>query len=380
MIKNGAFDDGGEVVMEDLFQLGKKHIKETKPYQAGKPIEEVERELGLSNIIKLASNENPLGPSPKAVLAATEAIHDVHLYPDALYFRLREKLSSYTGVDMQNITVGNGSENCLECLIKAYIDDGSEVILDQYAFATIRILAKAYGAKEILIPSKNYRHDVKEMINAVTEKTKIVFVVNPNNPTGTYITHDELVYLLDNVPPDVIVVVDEAYYEYLNKPDYPDTVKLLDQYENLVISRTFSKVFGIAGLRLGYLLTCFPVSELLHRSRMPFNVNNCAVAAGIASLEDHEFLAKTRQVNADGLAQVSEGLEKLGIEYIPSVGNFITVDMKADALEIYNKILHKGVIVRPLVPYGLPNHLRITIGTHDQNVRLLQVLQEVYHA
>lgn len=364
--------------MEQLFELGKKHIKETKPYQAGKPIEEVERELGLSNIIKLASNENPLGPSPKAIDAAEMALRDVHLYPDALYFRLREKLSQYTGVDLMNITVGNGSENCLECLIKAYIDEGSNVVLDQYAFATIRILAKAYGAEEILIPSKNFRHDVKEMVKAVNEKTKIIFVVNPNNPTGTYITEEELIYLLDNVPKDIIVVVDEAYYEYLDKPDYPNTVKLLEKYENLVISRTFSKVFGIAGLRLGYLLSSFPVSELLHRSRMPFNVNNCAVAAGIASLEDEEFLAKTRKVNADGLVQVAKGLTELGIEYTPSVGNFIMVDMKTNALEIYNKILNKGVIVRPLVPYGLPNHLRITIGTYDQNVRLLQVLKEVY--
>ncbi len=366
--------------MKDLFELGKKHIKDTKPYQAGRPIEEVERELGLSNIIKLASNENPLGPSPKAVDAAAAALKSIHLYPDALYFRLREKLAGYTKVNMQNITVGNGSENCLECLIKSYIDEGDNVILDQYAFATIRILVKAYGAQELLIPSINYRHDVKAMVNAVNEKTKIIFVVNPNNPTGTYVSHDELVYLLENIPEHVIVAVDEAYYEYLDKPDYPKSVGLLAKYDNLVISRTFSKVYGIAGLRLGYLLTSFPVSELLHRSRMPFNVNNCAVAAGIASIDDHEFLAKTRKVNAEGLIQVSQGLVEMGIEYIPSVGNFITADMKTDALEIYKHILHKGVIVRPLVPYGLPNHLRITIGTYDQNVRLLQVLREVYHA
>lgn len=366
--------------MDDLFELGKKHIKETKPYQAGKPIEEVERELGLSGIIKLASNENPLGPSPKAIAAAAEALKNVHLYPDALYFRLRQKLSEYTGVDMQNITLGNGSENCLECLIKAYIDEGDKVVMDQYAFATIRILVKAYGAEEVLIPSQNYRHDVKSIADAVDAKTKMVFVVNPNNPTGTYVTHKELLYLLDKIPSDVIVVVDEAYFEYLDKADYPNTVKLLEKYDNLVVSRTFSKVFGIAGLRLGYLLTSFQVSELLNRSRMPFNVNNCAVAAGIASLEDDDFLAKTRKVNADGLQQVSHGLEQLGISYTPSVGNFIMVDMKRNALDIYNDILHKGVIVRPLVPYGLPNHLRITIGTHEQNLKLLAILKEVYHA
>jgi histidinol-phosphate aminotransferase len=366
--------------MHDLFELGKKHIKETKPYQAGKPIEEVERELGLSDIVKLASNENPLGPSPKAIAAAARALIDVHLYPDALYFNLRQKLSEYTGVDLQNITLGNGSENCLECLIKAYIDEGDKVVMDQYAFATIRILVKAYGAEEVLVPSQNFRHDVHAIAASVDTHTKMVFVVNPNNPTGTYITQNELVYLLDTVSSDTIVVVDEAYFEYLDKPDYPDTIKLLDKYDNLVISRTFSKVFGIAGLRLGYLLSSFRVSELLHRARMPFNVNNCAVAAGIASLDDTEFLAKTRKANTDGLLQVSRGLEELGISYTPSVGNFIMADMKTNALDIYNDILHKGVIVRPLVPYGLPNHLRITIGTYEQNVKLLQVLKEVYHA
>lgn len=369
-----------QVAVDDLFARGKKHIKETKPYQAGKPIEEVERELGLSGIIKLASNENPLGPSPKAITAAAAALTEVHLYPDALYFRLRQKISEYTGVEIHDITVGNGSENCLECLIKAYIDEGDKVIMDQYAFATIRILAKAYGAQEVLIPSQNYRHDVHAIAAAVDEMTKMIFVVNPNNPTGTYVTAAELAYLLKMVPAQVIVVVDEAYFEYLDKPDYPNTVALLKEYDNLVISRTFSKVFGIAGLRLGYLLTSFGVSELLHRSRMPFNVNNLAVAAGIASLADTEFLAKTKQVNAAGLLQVSRGLEELGISYTPSVGNFIMVDMKTDALKIYNQILHLGVIVRPLLPYGLPNHLRITIGTYVQNIKLLQILKEVYHA
>lgn len=382
LCKFGISGETVGVVMqqENLFELGNIHIKETRPYQAGKPIEEVERELGLSNIIKLASNENPLGPSPKAIAAAKLALDSVHIYPDALYHRLRDKLSWYTGVDMQNITVGNGSENCLECLIKAYISEGDNVIMDQYCFATIRILSRAYGAREVLIASKNYRHDVEETLKQVNDKTKIIFIVNPNNPTGTYISQNELIHVLDNVPQHVIVTVDEAYFEYMEKPDYPNTIKLQQKYPNLVISRTFSKVFGLAGLRLGYLLTSFPVSELLHRSRMPFNVNSCAVEAGIASLDDSEFLTKTKKTNADGLGQVAQGLQEIGIDYIPSVANFITVDMKKNALEIYNQILHKGVIVRPLVPYGLPNHLRITIGTCEQNVRLLTILKEVYHA
>ncbi len=363
----------------DLFELGKRSIRETKPYQAGKPIEEVERELGLYGIVKLASNENPLGPSPKAVAAAMEALQSIHLYPDALYYRLRAKLGEYTGVDLHDITLGNGSENCLEILMKCYLEEGSNVVLDQYCFATIRILAKAYGARELLIPAQNYRHDVVAMVAAVNPQTKMLFIVNPNNPTGNYITQAELEYVLANVPDHVLVVVDEAYYEYIDQADYPQTVPLLKKYANLVVSRTFSKVFGLAGLRLGYLLSSAQVSELLYRSRLPFNVNSCAVAAGIASLEDYEFLASTKQVNQAGLKQMAEGLTQLNLEYIPSVGNFITVNLKQDAMDIYNAILQHGVIVRPLLPYGLPHHLRITIGTKEQNARLLAILQEVLH-
>lgn len=365
----------------NLFDIGNKAVRETIPYQAGKPIEEVEHELGISNIIKLASNENPLGPSPKAIMAIANSLHELHLYPDAAYFRLRQSLSGYTGVAIDQITVGNGSENCLEILMKAYLDNSTNVIVDQYCFATIRILIKAYGSKEVLIPSANYRHNVTATLAKINIHTKMIVVVNPNNPTGTYIGEQDLVYLLDNVPANILVVVDEAYYEYaVNQPDYPDTVKLMIKYPNLIISRTFSKVYGLAGLRVGYLLSSLSVAQLLHRSRLPFNVNSCAVSGAIAAIADHEFLAATCKVNSEGLAQLSAGFSELGIKYIPSVANFITIDLEYPAGETYQQLLRAGIIVRPLVPYDLPNHLRITVGTYEQNRRLLIILGEIYHA
>jgi len=365
--------------MHYLFHQGNLHIQETRPYQAGKPIEEVERELGeLGNtafkIIKLASNENPLGASPHAMAAAIKAINQVHMYPDASYHRLCDTIAKYNNVDIKNITVGNGSENCLEVLAKAFLNEKSNAIVDQYCFATIRILIKGYNATEITIPSNNYRHDVVATISKINQNTKMIFVVNPNNPTGTYISHNELTYLLDNVPPHIIVVIDEAYHEYVEKPDYPKSVQLLDKYPNLVIARTFSKVFGLAGLRLGYLMSNPAISDLLHRSRLPFNVNTCAVEAGIAALNDYEFLAQTKNTNRSGMQQLSNGFDNLGIEYIPSVANFITINTKQDATLVYNKLLQQGVIVRPLVPYNLPQFLRITIGTYEQNERLLSII------
>ena len=362
--------------MQYLFNQGNSHIRETKPYQAGKPIEEVEREFGVTNfkIIKLASNENPLGASPNAIAAAIKAMNQVHIYPDANYFRLRDTIAKYNNVDINNITVGNGSENCLEILIKAFLNENSNAIIDQYCFATIRILIKGYNATEIIVPSIQYRHNVVETISKINKSTKMIFVVNPNNPTGTYISHDELTYLLERIPPHIIVVIDEAYHEYVEKPDYPKSVQLLNKYPNLVISRTFSKVFGLAGMRLGYLITNPAISDLLHRSRLPFNVNSCAVEAGIAALSDYEFLANTKKANREGMLQLTSGFDDFGIEYIPSVANFITINTKQDATLVYNKLLQQGIIVRPLAPYNMPEFLRITIGTYEDNERLLSII------
>ncbi len=366
--------------MSTLFEHGNKHIKETKPYQAGTPIEEVARQLGISDIIKLASNENPLGPSPKAIYAAKKSITSVNIYPDANYTRLRTAIANYNNVDINNITVGNGSENCIECLNKAFLNANNNVIVDQYCFATIRILNKAYGAREIIIPSLNYKLDIDAVIKQINAETRMIYVVNPNNPTGTFTTQNELVNLLENTPKNIIVVIDEAYHEYADNKEYPHTVELQKKYPNIVISRTFSKVFGLAGMRLGYLITSPEIADLLHRSRLPFNVNNYAVEAGIAALEDHVFIERTKLLNKEGMEQLTTAYTKANITFIPSVANFITIDTKQDATSVYNKLLHKGIIVRPLVPYGLPQHLRITIGTKKQNERLINSLNEVLNA
>lgn len=362
--------------MNTLFEQGNSYIQTITPYQAGTPIEEVERQLGISNIIKLASNENPLGPSPKALYAANQILNNVHIYPDASYFRLRFAIANYNNTDINNITVGNGSENCIDILAKAFLNQYSNVIVDQYCFATIRIVIKSYNAKEVVIPSLDYRLDNKQMVNQIDNNTKMIFVVNPNNPTGTFTTKHELEYLLANTPNSVIVVIDEAYHEYVDHEDYPHTISLLKKYPNLVISRTFSKVFGLAGIRLGYLISSPEVSELLHRSRLPFNVSACAVEAGIGALSDHKFIELTKENNKTGMAYLSYAFEKLNIEYIPSVANFITINTKTNATNVYNKLLQMGIIVRPLVPYGLPHHLRITIGTPTQNETLISCLKE----
>lgn len=357
-----------------------KAVLETVPYQAGKPIEEVEREFGINDIIKLASNENALGASPKALQAAQAALGAAHLYPDASYARLRDCIAEYNDVEPHHVTVGNGSENCIAFLIKAFLNENSNAIVDQYCFATIQILVKARNAQLIKIPSINYRQDIDATIKAIDENTKIVFVVNPNNPTGTYSTHDELVKLLTSIPENVLVIADEAYFEYVNKPDYPKTLALMKQYPNLVISRTFSKVFGLAGLRLGYLISSPEIADILNRARLPFNVNTCAVEAGIAALSDTEFLTATKQVTVDGLKQLEQGIIQLGLEYIPSVANFLTIDLKKSGVEVFNALLAKGVIVRPLVPYGLPHHIRVTVGTKAQNFRFLRELGGVLNA
>lgn len=354
-----------------------KAILDTLPYQAGKPIEEVEREFGLTNIIKLASNENALGTSPLAMKAAIDAIKQIHIYPDANYKKLRDMIAEFNHVAPHNIVVGNGSENCMDFLIKAFLNNNSNAIVDQYCFATIKILIKAKNAKLIQVPSINYRQNIAATIKAVDKHTKIIFVVNPNNPTGTYATHDELVYLLDNISPAILVTCDEAYFEYVDKPDYPKTLQLIQQYPNLVISRTFSKIFGLAGLRLGYLIANHEIIDILNRSRLPFNVNSCAVAAGIGALSDKEFLQHTKQTNTAGLEQITAGVIKLGLEYIPSVANFITINVKKNSMKIFNELLQKGVIVRPLVPYDLPHHIRVTIGNYEQNDRFLNTLAEV---
>lgn len=362
---------------KNFIEQANPSIRNLTPYQPGKPIEELQRELGIQDIIKLASNENPLGPSPKALSAAQEALNKIHLYPDGSAFELKQALAKYLSVNPNQLTIGNGSENILEIIIKAYLNSNNSAIATQYAFATIPILIKASGAKLISIPTVEWRHDIDATIKACTPETRIIFVVNPNNPTGTYTNKDDFEKLLNSVPQDVLIVSDEAYAEYIDQDDYPETLKLLAKHPNLIISRTFSKVFGLAGLRIGYGISSLEIADILNRARLPFNSNLVGTAAACASLQDHEYIKQTIALNCQGKQQLENGFKQLNISYIPSLANFISFDVKQDANIVYQKLLQKGVIVRPLVAYGMPSYLRVTIGTSQQNERFLMTLKTI---
>jgi len=357
--------------------LANSYIRNLTPYQPGKPIEEVERELGIASAIKLASNENPLGPCPSAIVAAQEAMRKAHIYPDGGCYVLKQELAKFLNTHAMQLTIGNGSENVLEIIVKAYLTQGSAAVISQYAFLTIPLLIKSYGADLISVPAKNFSHDIKKMIAAVTDKTRVVFIVNPNNPTGTYTTNDDLVLLLKSIPGNVLVVLDEAYHEYIDQADYPDSLSLLKRYPNLVVVRTFSKAYGLAALRLGYAISSLEIADILNRARLPFNVNTIASCAATAALRDQEHIMKSVALNKQGMQQLEESLKKLGVKYIPSLGNFITIQVKNSAVEVYQKLLHEGVIVRPLGAYDMPNYLRVTVGTFDQNEMFLKALQKV---
>ena len=360
----------------DYRSLAKHSIKTLTPYQPGKPIEELERELGITNSIKLASNENPLGASPHALNAAREALSHSHIYPDGGGYELKNALSDYLSLEMNQLTLGNGSENILELIIKAYLNETHSAVISQYAFLTIPILIQSYGAKAHVIPAKNWGHDIDGMIQAVDETTKIIFLVNPNNPTGTYTTKSDFEKLMQSVPAHVLVVVDEAYSEYISKPDYATVADYLKKYPNLIISRTFSKVHGLAALRLGYAMSSPEIADILNRARLPFNVNSIASKAAIAALKDVDHVNRSVELNNRGLQQLANGLTELGFDFIPSIANFITVDV-GDAVAVYQTLLKQGVIVRPLQAYGMPKHIRVSIGTESELNRFLKSIKSL---
>lgn len=360
----------------DFRSLANSSIRDLTPYQPGKPIEELERELGITSSIKLASNENPLGPSQKVVLAAQEALSKAHFYPDGSCYELKQALSQFLSVNPEKITIGNGSENILELITKAYLNKDSAAVVSQYAFLTIQILIQSYGAEMRMVPANQWGHDIPAMIKAVNEKTRILFLVNPNNPTGTYTNEKDFRLLMESVPPHVLIIADEAYSEYISQTDYPDALNYLSDYPNLIITRTFSKVYGLAALRLGYAISSPEIADILNRARLPFNVNTIASKAACAALCDQEHVKKSVALNAQGMLQVEEGLQKLPLPYIPSIGNFITIDV-TDAANMYQKLLLEGVIVRPLKAYDMPRHIRVTIGTYEQNERFLATIRKL---
>ena len=361
------------------------HIAAIAPYQAGKPIEELAREFGLdaSKIVKLASNENPLGMPESAKLALNAAVANLGRYPDPAGFDLKRAISQRFGVDQGWLTLGNGSNDILELVASALIEPGSAVVYSQYAFVVYRLATQARGAKHIVVPAKEHGHDLPAMLEAITPETKIVYVANPNNPTGTYLSVDAIESFLASVAARhgtrVTGVLDEAYNEFLEPALRVDGVALVRRYPNLIVSRSFSKAYGLAGLRVGFAMAQPVLTDLLNRVRQPFNVNSLAQAAAIAALNDKEFLAKSFAVNRDGKKQLQQGFEKLGLQFVPSYANFVLVKV-GDAARINLELLKRGVIVRPVAGDGLPEWLRVSIGLPHENQTFLDALTAVLKA
>ncbi len=356
--------------------LAPSYIRAIAPYQPGKPIAELERELGITGIVKLASNENPLGCSPKAVTAMLEAVKTIALYPDGNGYELKEALCKRFGVEHARIVLGNGSNDMLELAARAFLTVGDKAIYAAHAFAVYPLAIQCVGATGIKVPAINFGHDLSAMLKAAIEhKAKLVFIANPNNPTGTFLSAGDLLEFMRALPPQVLVVLDEAYNEYLPQECRYDSVSWLKEFPNLIISRTFSKAYGLAGLRVGYAFADAQVVDMMNRVRQPFNVNSVAQAAAAAALGDDEFVRKTHEVNRRGMAQIVAGLKRLGLEYIPSCGNFISFRI-GDGLKMYRRLLELGVIVRPVANYEMAEYLRVSIGTESENEKFLSALQQ----
>ncbi len=358
-------------------QLHREAIMAIKPYVPGKPVEEVERELGITDVIKLASNENPLGPSPAAVETLQETAAKVYLYPDGNCYYLKEALVEHTGFAADSIIVGNGSDEIIELIAKTFINPGEEAVVADPTFSEYDFAVKLMGGKTVFVPLKDQTHDLEGMLAAVTEKTKLIFICNPNNPTGTIVKREAVEELLSRLPGHVIAVFDEAYYEYVEDADYPQTVDYVREGHNVIVLRTFSKIYGLAGLRVGYGISRPDIIALLYRVKEPFNVNLPAQAAAIAALKDKEHLEKSRAVNAKGRDYLYRELEKRGLYYQPTNANFIWMDVKADSQQVFAKLLRRGVIVRTGDIFGAPSMLRVTIGTPEENKRFIAALDEV---
>ena len=353
-------------------------LKTLPTYQPGRPIEEVARELNLpaSEIIKVASNENPFGPSPLAIAAMQKALAGVNLYPDGNAFYLKQKLAAKLGVETSNLVLGNGSNEIIEFVSHALLAPGADVVVSQFCFAIYPIVAKMSGANVIIVPAKNYGHDLPAMLKAITPKTRIVFVANPNNPTGTLASREDVIQFVNDVPDDVLLVMDEAYIEFLD--DAVDLVPLirLGVRKNLILMRTFSKIYGLAGLRIGYGIAAPELAAALEKIRQPFNANLLAQTAALAALDDDEHVRKTRQNNFNGLEFFMQAFRELKLEYVPSFANFILVRV-GEGQKIFDAMQKLGVITRPMGGYQLPEWIRISIGTPKENVRSLNVLKAI---
>jgi histidinol-phosphate aminotransferase len=357
-------------------ELAPKYIRAIAPYQPGKPIAELERELGITGIVKLASNENPLGCSPRAVAAMHEAIKTIALYPDGNGFELKDALSKRYGVGHTSIVLGNGSNDMLELAARAFLTVGDRAVYSDHAFAVYPLATQAVGGVGVSVPAIGFGHDLKAMLKtAVEQQAKLVFIANPNNPTGTFLSAAALLEFMRALPPQILVVLDEAYNEYLPEDKRYDSVAWLHEFPNLIISRTFSKAYGLAGLRVGYAFADAQVADMMNRVRQPFNVNSLAQAAAVAALQDTDFVRQTFELNLRGMQRIVDGLAKLGLEHIPSYGNFVSFRIR-DAARIYRRLLELGVIVRPVANYAMPDYLRVSIGLETENEKFLSALKQ----
>ena len=357
--------------------LAPDYVRAIMAYQPGKPISELAREMGIaeSDIVKLASNENPLGMSPRAREAAIAAVSDVARYPDGGAFALKNALCRTLGVQPEQLVVGNGSNDILELVSQAFLAPGLSAVYSRHAFAVYPLATNARGARGIEVAAKNFGHDLDAMAVAIRPETRVVFVANPNNPTGTFLGGAELEAFLEGVPRHVLVVLDEAYTEYLAPEQRYDSIAWLARFPNLLVSRTFSKAYGLAGLRVGYGVTHPAVADLMNRVRQPFNVSSVGLAAAEAALGDEEFIARTAEVNRRGMTQLTAAFGELGLEWIPSAGNFVTFKV-GDAVGVNQALLRQGVIVRPIAAYGMPQWLRVSVGLAEENARFIAALKQ----
>ena len=348
-------------------------IASLSPYVPGKPIEELQRELGLSDIIKLASNENPLGPSPRALAVLSESAATLHRYPDGGAFRLREALADRWKVTPDHVILGNGSDEILGLLARSFLSPGDEAVMADQTFVIYKMEVTAAHGKPVVVPLKQWHHNLPAMADAITDRTRLLFVCNPNNPTGTMVTGAHVARLMERVPSHIIVVFDEAYYEYVRSSQLPDSIAYVKQGRNVIVLRTFSKIYGLAGLRIGYGITTPEITNLLNRVRPPFNANSLAQRAALAALGDDEHVARSRSVNGTGMGQMTAGLKALGFEPIPSEANFLFFDVGREGSAIFEALLREGVIVRHIVG----RMLRVTIGLEEENRAFLEALKRV---
>jgi len=353
-------------------------IRTLTPYPPGKPIEEVEREYGIRDSIKIASNENPLGPSPKAVEAIRGVLSRLHRYPEGNCYYLREALAARLNVAESQLIFGNGSNEIIELIIRTFLQPGDEAVMSDQAFVVYRLIVQAAGGRSRALPLRDFTHDVDAIAAAITPQTRVVFLANPNNPTGTIFFQRDWERFLSLVPPEVIIAMDEAYAEYVEDPEYPDSLAAMRAGRRMVILRTFSKIYGLAGLRVGYGIAPAELVDLMDRVRQPFNVNSLAQVGAIAALGDGEHVERSRTCNRSGMAWLRRECERLGLEVVPSWANFLLIRV-GDGARVYDALLPQGVIVRPMKVYSFPEHVRVTVGTASENERFIAALENVLH-